>query len=112
MLVESKVQSPKSNVPSSVPSRLHRRSLWLAWANRIFHGNHAVCAELAVFIEQSVERFSRARVSSHLRDAHGDYELLEQLRAVSISGEAHPGGHPERAGAQAGAGLRRRHERA
>jgi nucleoside-diphosphate-sugar epimerase len=45
-------------------------------------------AELAVFREQGVERFARARVSSHLRFADGHHELLEQLRAVSISGKA------------------------
>ena len=79
----------------SVSPRLDRRSLWFARRDRLFHRDDAVCAELAVLREQGVERHAGARVSSHLRPEHGHHELLEQLRPVSISGEAHPGGHPK-----------------
>ena len=44
----------------------------------------------------------------HLRPADRDHQLLEQLRAVSLSRKAHPADDPQRARRQAAAGLRRR----
>ena len=38
-----------------------------------------------VLRQQGLQRHARARVSSHLRPADGDHQLLEQLRPVSIS---------------------------
>ncbi len=51
-------------------------------------------------------------VFSYLRAARADHELLEQLRAVSVSGEIDSADDSERAGGQAAAGVRRREERA
>ena len=48
----------------------------------------------------------------HLRPADADHQLLEQLRPVPVSGEAHPADDPQRARGQAAAGLRRRPQRA
>ena len=53
---------------------------------------------------------SGAGVLPHIRAAGADHELLEQLRAVSVSGEVDSAGDSECAGGQAAAGLRRREE--
>ena len=71
----------------------------------------AVRAELAVRGEQGVGRSPGARVLPHLRAAGPHHELLEQLRAVSVSGEADPADDPERARGAAAADLRRRRQR-
>src|SRR5487761_2463914 len=72
MLVESKVQSPKSKISS----RLDRRSLRLARRDGVVHRDDALRAELAVFRQQGVVRHAGSRVSSHLRIADGHPELL------------------------------------
>ena len=71
----------------------------------------AVRAELAVRGEQGVGRSPGARLLPHLRPAGAHHELLEQLRAVSVSGEADPADDPERARRPAAADLRRRRQR-
>src|SRR5439155_214779 len=71
-----------------------------------------VRAELAVRGEQGVGGSSRSRLLAHLPPAGADHELLEQLRAVSVSGEADPSDDPECARRQAAADLRRRRQRA
>ena len=45
--------------------------------------DHALCAEQSVCRVEGGDRSSGARLSSHLRLADADHELLEQLRAVS-----------------------------
>ncbi len=50
----------------------------------------AYCTELTVLGEQGRVRSSGARLSSHLRAAGHDQQLLEQLRAVPVSREADP----------------------
>ena len=70
--------------------------------------DHAVCAEQSVLGVEGRVRSPGARLSPHLRPADADHQLLEQLRAVSISGKADPADDRQCAGGQAAAGLRRR----
>jgi hypothetical protein len=53
-----------------------------------------------------------ARLPPHLRPAHADHQLLQQLRPLPVPGEADPPDDPQRHPGQAPAHLRRRHERA
>ena len=57
---------------------------------------------------QGRRRPSGARLASHLWPAGDHHQLLQQLRAVAVSGKAHPADDPQRARRQAAAGLRRR----
>ena len=72
---------------------------------------HAVRAQFAVRGEQGGGRSSRPRLPPHLRPADAHHELLEQLRAVSVSGEADSADDAERARGPAAADLRRRRQR-
>ena len=80
-------------------------------ADGLVQRGHAVRAELAVRGQQGRGRSSGARLLPHLRPAGADHELLEQLRAVSVSREADPADDPQRARRPAAADLRRRRER-
>ena len=55
-------------------------------------------------------RPSGARLSPHLRPSHSDYQLLQQLRSLPVSGETDSAHDPECARGQAFARLRRRTE--
>ncbi len=95
-----------------VPARLDRRGLRLARRRRVVQRGDPVRAELALRGEQGVSRSPGARLLPHLRAAGDHHELLEQLRPVSVSGEADSADDPERAGRPAAADLRRRRQRA
>ena len=93
-----------------LPSHLDRRSVRLARRRRPVPRGHALCAELALFGLEGRLRPSGARLAPHLRPADGADQLLQQLRALSFPGEAHPADDPQRARGQAAAGLRRGRE--
>ena len=78
----------------------------------LFTEETPVRAELAVRGEQGGRRSSGARQLPHLRPAGADHQLLEQLRAVPVSGEADSADDAQRARRPAAAGLRRRRQRA
>ncbi len=80
-------------------------------ASGLVQRGDAVRAELAVRGEQGGGGSPGPRVLPHLRAAGADHELLEQLRAVSVSREADSADDPERARRAAAADLRRRRQR-
>ena len=69
---------------------LDRRSLRLVRRDRQVHRAIAAPAEFALFREQSRRRPARARLPSNLRPGSDRHPLLEQLRALSVSGEVDP----------------------
>ena len=95
-----------------LPARVDRRGVRLARPHRsaVFR-NHAVRAEQPVLGVEGRVRPSGARLPPHLRPAGADHQLLEQLRAATVSGKAHSADDPQRAGGQAAADLRRRQQR-
>ena len=95
----------------SLRPRLHRRSVRLARRRRILHRGNALRAQLALRRVEGGRRPPRARLLSHLRPARRHHQLLEQLRPLPVSREAHPAHHPERARGQTAPRLRRRQER-
>ena len=95
-----------------LPPRLDRRGLRLARPDRGLRGDDALRAELALFGLEGRRRSPGARLPCDLRAAGAAHELLEQLRAVSVPGEADPADDPERDRGQAAADLRRRRQRA
>ena len=68
-----------------LPPRLDRRGLRLARPDRRLRREDALRAELAVFGLEGRRRPSGARLPRDLRAAGAAHELLEQLRAVSVS---------------------------
>ena len=64
-----------------------------------------------LFGQQGGFRSHRSRLASHLRRADDHFELLQQLRAVSFSGEADSADHSQCARGEEVAGLWRRLER-
>ena len=72
------------------------------------HRDHALRAQLALLGLQGGQRSFGPRLSSHLRPADADHQLLEQLRAVPVPRKADPADHPQRARGQAAARLWRR----
>jgi len=92
--------------PLPFPACLHRRGVRFPWREGGLHGGECLCAELAVCCLQGGIGPPGAGVLPDLRPAGGDHQLLEQLRAVPISREAHPPGDPQRPGGQAPADLR------
>ena len=81
-----------------LPARLDRRGLRLARPGRsAVHRDDAVRAEQPVLGVEGRVRPPGARLSPHLRAADAHHQLLEQLRAVSVSGEADPADDPQRA---------------
>ncbi len=95
-----------------LPPRVDRRGLRLARPRRsAVHRDDAVRAEQSVLGVEGRVRSSGARLSPHLRTADADDQLLEQLRAAAVPGEADPADDRQRARRQAAAGLRRRPER-
>ncbi len=95
-----------------LPARLDGRGLRLARRRRALRGGDALRSKLALFGEQGGVRSSRPRLAPHLRLSGADLQLLEQLRAVSVPGEAHSADDPQRSRRQAAARLRRRPQRA
>ena len=74
-----------------LPPRLDRRGLRLAWApTGCLHGGDALRAQLALRGDEGRRRPPRARLPRHLRPADDHHQLLEQLRPVPVSREAHP----------------------
>ena len=73
-----------------LPAHLDRRGVRLARRRRPLHGNDGLRAELALFREQGVIGPSGPRLARDLRAADPGDQLLEQLRALSLSGEADP----------------------
>ena len=87
---------PAARERVSLSPRLDRRGVRHAGRQRAVQRGDAVRAELSVCGEQGVGRPSRAGLRAHLRPAGADHELLEQLRAVSVSGKADPADDPQR----------------
>ena len=75
--------------------RLHRRGLRLARRRGAVHRDLALRPELALFGEQGRRRPSGARLAPDLRPAGDRHQLLQQLRALPVSREAHPADHPQ-----------------
>ena len=95
-----------------LPARVDRRGVRLARARSgAFSEETPVRAELALRGQQGVGRPPGARLLPHLRPAGADHELLEQLRAVSVSGEADSADDSQRARRASAADLRRRRQR-
>ena len=87
----------------------HRRGVWLAGRGRCcIHGRDGVFAEQSLLGVEGGIGSPGSRLPPHLRAENADDELLEQLWAVPVSGEADSAGHPERADGQAAADLWRR----
>ena len=74
------------------------------------HGGDALRAEQPLRRVQGRERPPGPRLPAHLQVADPDDQLLEQLRALPFSGEAHPPDDPQRPGRKAAAGLWRRQQ--
>ena len=93
-----------------LPARLDRRGLRLArrHATPAFTEDHTLRAQQPLLGQQGRQRPPGARLAPHLRPAGADHQLLEQLRAVTISRKADPADDRQRAGRQAAAGVRRR----
>ncbi len=72
---------------------------------RPFHRDHALRAKLALLRVEGVLRSSGAGLAGNLRPADHRHQLLEQLRALSFSGEADPAHDHPRPRRQAAAGL-------
>ena len=73
--------------------------------HRTIHRVDAVLAQFALLGQQSGLRPFRACLPPHLRTAGADHELLEQLRAVSVSRKADSADDPQRHGRESPAGL-------
>ena len=94
-----------------LPSHLHRRGVRRpAVRQRHLHRGDALCAVVALFGVEGRVRPSRSRLARDLRPAGRAFQLLEQLRALSLPRKADPADHPERARRQAAAGLRQGRE--
>ena len=95
-----------------VPPRLDRRGVRLARPDGPVRGDEPVRPELAVRGVEGGRRPPRAGLPRDVRPAGARHELLEQLRALPVPGEADPAHDPQRGGGPAAAALRRRGERA
>jgi dTDP-glucose 4,6-dehydratase len=73
-----------------------------------FARNQPLRTEQPVLGQQGRQRPPGARLPPHLRPAGADHQLLQQLRPLPLPGKAHSAVHPQRAGRQAAAHLRRR----
>ncbi len=70
-----------------------------------FSETHTIRPEQSVCRVESCVRSPGARLSPHLWPADADHELLEQLRALSISREADSADDPQRARRESAAGV-------
>ena len=95
-----------------LPAREHGRGVRLARADRPVQRNHPLRSALALLGLQGQLRPPGAGLLPHLRPAGADHQLLEQLRALPVPGEAHPADAQQRPARPAAAGLRRRRQRA
>ena len=73
-----------------------------------FHESTPVCAEFPVLREQGGLGSSGARLSRDLRPRYDGHQLLEQLRALPVPGEADSAHAHQYPAGQAAAGVRRR----
>ncbi len=89
-------------------SRFHRRGLRHVGCRRRFFGEQPLPPQLPVFGLQGGFRPSGPGMAGHLWPAGHGHQLLQQLRAVPISGKTHPGHHLGRLARRAGAAIRRR----
>ena len=100
----------RASVP--VRARLDRRGLRVARRHGLLHGSIAIRSDVAVLGEQgSADHLARAwhRTYGLPVDRH---ELLEQLRAVSVSRKADSAHDPQRVGRSTDRRVRARRERA
>ena len=79
-------------------------------ADGIISRGHAVSTEFPLFGVEGWIRPPRPRLASHLWVASGDDQLLQQLWALSFSGEAHSARHYQRSSGKTDPGLRTRYE--
>ena len=100
----ARTSASSTSRPTKCTARSARRSA--------IQREHALRSEQSVCGFKGGVRSSGARLSPHVRTADADHELLEQLRAIPVSGKIDSADDPERARRKAAAGLRRRQERA
>ncbi len=106
---EGAVGRSQARAGAPFPPCLDRRGLWLLEPERpAVPRVEPVRAEFPVFRQQGRLGSSSARLSRDLRTANYRDQLLEQLRALSVSREAHPAHAHQYSAGQAPAGLRRR----
>ncbi len=98
--------------PSASTTVSTGRGLRLAGRGRKLRRGDALRPALALCRDQGGRRSSGARLASHLRPSGGALERLEQLRALAVSGEAHPASRPVRAAGRCASRLRQGRERA
>ena len=90
----------------SLSACFDRRGLRIARTDGALHGTIPLCPELALFRFESRCRSSGPGLLSHLRAARSDLELLQQLRALSVSGKTDPADDSQRAGRKTAPCLR------
>jgi hypothetical protein len=95
---------------SPLPSRVDRRGLRLARGrcDPAFTETLAYAPNSPYSASKAASDSPGARLPSHLRPAGDDQQLLEQLRAVALPGEADPAVHREHPAGPQPADLRRR----
>ena len=90
----------------------HRRGVRLLGDDRLLHGDDAVRSASSPYsASKAASDHLRARLRAHLRSPTHGLQLLEQLRSLPVSREAHPADDPQLPRGQAAARLRRRPER-
>ena len=111
--LSSRRSTPAARERVPLPARLDRRGVRHARRRR------ARSARTTPYAPNSPYAASKAAADHLVRAYHHtyglptlDHQLLEQLRAVSVPGEADPADDPERARGPAAADLRRRRQRA
>ena len=104
------LERPRRGGPRRLPlsARLHGRGVRDAGARRLLYRGESFQAQLPLRRLQGGLRPSRAGLPSHLRAPHAYDQLLQQLRALPLSREAHTAHDPDRPARRTPARLRRR----
>ena len=104
------LERPRRGGPRRLPlsARLHGRGVRDAGARRLLYRGEPLQAQLPLRRLQGGLRPSRAGLPSHLRAPHAHDQLLEQLRSLPLSREAHTAHDPDRHARRTPARLRRR----
>ena len=90
-----------ARAPSASSTSRPTRSTARSGPTGAVHRDDALRSVLALFGVEGCLGPSRDRLAAHLRPAGDRLELLEQLRALPVPGEAHPADDPQRAGGAA-----------
>ncbi len=81
---------PEERAGFPLPPGLDRRGLRLAGRRRALPRDHPLRPDLALLGLEGRGQPPGARLLPHLRPAHPGHQLLQQLRALPVSREAHP----------------------